>query len=58
MVRIHGTCNGTAFTAQVERGGIGGMGGASKNPLALRIAHNGRQLDALVLTPAPPSSTP
>nr|WP_315183673.1 acetyl/propionyl/methylcrotonyl-CoA carboxylase subunit alpha [uncultured Albidiferax sp.] len=48
VVRIHGTCNGTAFTAQVERGGTGG---ASKNPLALRISHNGRQLDALVLTP-------
>ena len=47
-MRIHGTCNGTPFTAQVERGGVGG---AHKNPLALRIAHNGRQLDALVLTP-------
>ncbi|MDR7377850.1 propionyl-CoA carboxylase alpha chain [Rhodoferax ferrireducens] len=43
-VRIHGTCNGLPFTAQVERA-------AHKNPLALRIAHNGRQLDALVLSP-------
>jgi propionyl-CoA carboxylase alpha chain len=42
-VRIHGTCNGAPFTAQVERGG--------KNPLALRVHHNGRQLDALVLSP-------
>ncbi|WP_394788669.1 acetyl-CoA carboxylase biotin carboxylase subunit [Rhodoferax sp.] len=43
-IRIHGSCNGAPFTAQVERG-------ANKNPLALRIAHNGRQLDALVLSP-------
>jgi len=44
IVHIAGTCNGQPFTAQVERG-------FSKNPLALRIAHNGRQLDALVLSP-------
>jgi propionyl-CoA carboxylase alpha chain len=36
--------DGKAFTAQVERG-------AGKNPLALRIAHDGTRLDALVLTP-------
>jgi len=42
--RIRGTVDGKAFTAQVERG-------AGKNPLALRIAHNGTRLDALVLTP-------
>lgn len=42
--RIRGTVNGEAFTAQVERG-------AGKNPLALRIVHNGTRLDALVLTP-------
>ncbi|MCX7278322.1 MAG: acetyl/propionyl/methylcrotonyl-CoA carboxylase subunit alpha [Burkholderiales bacterium] len=42
--RIHGTCNGQPFTAQVERGTL-------RNPLALRIAHDGRQLDALVLSP-------
>ncbi|NNU42817.1 acetyl-CoA carboxylase biotin carboxylase subunit [Ramlibacter montanisoli] len=42
--RIRGTVNGTAFTAQVERG-------VGKNPLALRVSHNGRRFDALVLTP-------
>ena len=42
--RIRGTVNGQPFTAQVERG-------VGKNPLALRISHNGTQLDALVLTP-------
>jgi propionyl-CoA carboxylase alpha chain len=39
-----GTCNGRAFTAQVERGG-------AKNPLAIRVAHNGAQIDTLVLLP-------
>jgi propionyl-CoA carboxylase alpha chain len=42
--RIRGTVNGQPFTAQVERG-------VGKNPLAVRIIHNGTQLDALVLTP-------
>ena len=42
--RIRGTVNGQAFTAQVERG-------VGKNPLAIRIVHNGTRLDALVLTP-------
>ena len=42
--RIQGVCNGAAFTAQVERG-------ASKNPLALRVSHNGTQIDAMVLSP-------
>jgi propionyl-CoA carboxylase alpha chain len=42
--RIRGTVNGEPFTAQVERG-------VGKNPLAIRIAHNGTQLDTLVLTP-------
>jgi propionyl-CoA carboxylase alpha chain len=42
--RIRGTANGEPFTAQVERG-------VGKNPLAIRIAHNGTQLDTLVLTP-------
>jgi propionyl-CoA carboxylase alpha chain len=41
--RIRGTVNGKPFAAQVERG-IG------KNPLAIRVAHNGTQLDALVLS--------
>ena len=42
--RIRGTANGKPFTAQVERG-------VGKNPLAIRIAHNGTRLDALVLSP-------
>ncbi|MFT4243570.1 MAG: acetyl/propionyl/methylcrotonyl-CoA carboxylase subunit alpha [Acidovorax sp.] len=44
QIRVQGQCNGTGFTAQVERG-------AGKNPLALRIAHNGTQIEALVLSP-------
>ena len=39
-----GHCNGKHFTAQVERGG-------AKNPLAIRVAHNGAQIDTLVLLP-------
>ena len=46
QVRISGSCNGAAFTAQVERGSFG-----AKNPLAIRVAHNGTQIDALVLSP-------
>ena len=42
--RIRGTVDGKAFTAQVERG-------VGKNPLALRIVHDGARLDAMVLTP-------
>jgi len=45
-VRLNGTCNGVPLTVQVERGGL-----ASKNPLALRVSHNGTQIDALVLSP-------
>ncbi len=44
QIRVQGQCNGTGFTAQVERG-------TAKNPLALRIAHNGTQIDAMVLSP-------
>ncbi len=44
QIRVQGQCNGQDFTAQVERG-------TAKNPLALRIAHNGTQIDALVLSP-------
>ena len=44
-VRITGTCNGAPFTAQVERGSIAG-----KNPLAIRVSHNGAQIDTLVLS--------
>jgi propionyl-CoA carboxylase alpha chain len=43
-IAIHGTINGQRFTAQVERG-------TRKDPLALRLQHNGTQLDALVLSP-------
>ena len=45
-IRVSGSCNGTPFTAQVERGGLAG-----KNPLALRVSHNGTQIDAMVLSP-------
>jgi propionyl-CoA carboxylase alpha chain len=41
---MQGTCNGRAFTAQVERGG-------AKNPLGIRVLHNGRQIETLVLLP-------
>ncbi len=43
-VRIRGTVNGQPFTAQIERG-------VGKNPLAIRIIHNGTRLDTLVLMP-------
>ncbi|MDO9090544.1 MAG: acetyl-CoA carboxylase biotin carboxylase subunit, partial [Burkholderiaceae bacterium] len=43
-IRMHGVCNGAPFTAQVERG-------TARNPLALRLAHNGTQVDAMVLSP-------
>ena len=41
---ITGTVNGKPFTAQVERG-------TPKNPLALRLQHNGTRIDALVVSP-------
>lgn len=44
-IRVQGSCNGQGFTAQVERS-------TPKNPLGLRIAHNGTQVEALVLSPA------
>ena len=44
QIRVVGTCNGEVFTAQVERG-------VGKNPLAIRVIHNGTQLDVLVLLP-------
>ncbi|MES2960699.1 MAG: acetyl/propionyl/methylcrotonyl-CoA carboxylase subunit alpha [Pseudomonadota bacterium] len=43
-ILMTGTCNGKPFTAQVERGG-------AKNPLAIRVAHNGMQIDTLALLP-------
>ncbi|MCW5636265.1 MAG: acetyl/propionyl/methylcrotonyl-CoA carboxylase subunit alpha [Rubrivivax sp.] len=39
-----GTCNGKAFTAQVERAG-------ARNPLAIRVVHNGAAIEATVLLP-------
>ncbi len=39
-IRASGTCNGKPFTAQVERRG-----------LWIKIAHNGRAIDAMVLLP-------
>jgi propionyl-CoA carboxylase alpha chain len=46
--RIRGTVNGQPFAAQIERG----VGTSSKfSPLAIRVAHNGTRLDALVLSP-------
>jgi propionyl-CoA carboxylase alpha chain len=41
---IHGTVNGQPFTAQMERGSSG-------SPLALRVQHNGKRVDALVVSP-------
>ena len=43
-IQVVGDCNGRAFTAQIERG-------SAKNPLAIRVAHNGLALDTLVLLP-------
>ena len=43
-VCIGGTVNGTAFTAQIERG-------TSKSPLALQVQHNGTRIEALVMSP-------
>ena len=41
---IAGIVNGLAFTAQVERG-------TQKNPLALRLQHNGTRVEVLVISP-------
>ncbi len=43
-IAIDGTVNGQPFTAQIERG-------TPKNPLALRVQHNGTRIDALVVSP-------
>ncbi len=43
-VRIEGTVNGQPFTAQVERG-------TGKNPLGLRVQHNGTKVNVMVLSP-------
>ena len=44
QVRMEGTCNGQHFSAQVERG-------TPKKALAIRVLHNGTQLDVMVLLP-------
>jgi propionyl-CoA carboxylase alpha chain len=44
QIRLEGSCNGEPFTAQVERG-------VGKNHLAIRVSHNGTQLDMMVLLP-------
>jgi len=43
-VRVQGMVNDRPFTAQVERG-------AGRNPLALRVSHDGTQIEAMVLSP-------
>ncbi len=43
-ILMSGTCNGRPFTAQVERSGM-------RNPLGIRVAHSGRQIETLVLLP-------
>lgn len=43
-VAIQGTVNGQPFTAQVERGSV-------KNPLGLKLQHNGTRIDAMVISP-------
>ncbi|TAL65062.1 MAG: acetyl/propionyl/methylcrotonyl-CoA carboxylase subunit alpha [Burkholderiaceae bacterium] len=43
-IRLQGSVNGRPFTAQVDRGTV-------ESPLALRIAHNGTELRAMVLSP-------
>ncbi|MEI7732115.1 MAG: biotin carboxylase N-terminal domain-containing protein [Verrucomicrobiota bacterium] len=43
-ILIDGLCNDKPFIAQAERGG-------GKNPLAIRVSHNGTQIEAMVLSP-------
>ncbi|MBE7417832.1 MAG: acetyl/propionyl/methylcrotonyl-CoA carboxylase subunit alpha [Ideonella sp.] len=43
-IRVDGSCNGQPFTAQIERG-------SARHPLGIRVMHNGRQIEALVLLP-------
>ena len=43
-ILMTGTVDGQPFAAQVERGG-------SKNPLGIRVAHNGATVETLVLLP-------
>ena len=43
-ILMTGHCNGRPFSAQVERG-------SAKQPLALKVSHNGSSIQALVLLP-------
>jgi propionyl-CoA carboxylase alpha chain len=43
-VRMEGWVNGKPFTTQIERS-------TQKNPLALRVQHNGTKIEALVMSP-------
>jgi propionyl-CoA carboxylase alpha chain len=43
-ILMEGQCNGKAFSAQVERG-------SARQPLALKVSHNGTSIHALVLLP-------
>jgi len=43
-ILVTGTCNGEPFAIQIERGG-------AKNPMGIRVSHNGLQIEALVLLP-------
>ena len=43
-IQVVGTCYGRPFTTQIERGN-------AKNPLAIRVAHNGLALNTMVLLP-------
>ncbi len=47
-VLIEGFCNGRAFAAQIERSDPTKQ---RRNPLAIRISHNGARIDTLVLLP-------
>ena len=42
--RVTGTVNGRPFTAQLERG-------VARNPLAIRVSHNGTQMSVIVMHP-------
>ncbi len=41
---VTGTCNGQAYTAQIERG-------TPRNPLALVVQHNGTRIETMVVSP-------
>ena len=43
-IQVVGSCNGQPFTCQIERG-------HARNPLTIRVAHNGLAVDTMVLLP-------